>query len=114
MTHLFDPRTIPMAQWDDFINEVNSFNFRMSLHNINLDLLESQWSSIVPLLLPVLEWVEQVVYDEPDEEGETQEVSMTSPGLSQEDNSVEPFISILPPSTTTCPAPTQHPPPPVD
>ena len=83
----------------------------MSLHNINRDLLESQWSSIVPLLLPVLDWVEQVVYDEP-EEG--QEVSMTSPGLSQEDNSAEPFISILPPSTTTCPAPTQHPPPPVD
>ena len=60
----FDPTNITPSQWDDFKGDIYSFNFRISFPNIDRSVLERQWDFIFRLLAPVLDYVEDIVYQE--------------------------------------------------
>ena len=60
----FEPNKISTSQWDDFKGDIYSFNFRMSFPNIDRAVLERQWDFIFKLLAPVLDYVEDLVYQE--------------------------------------------------
>ena len=78
----FNPTETSVEQWDSFIGDIMSFNFRMSVHKIDRVKLEQQWINIFNLLFPVLQFVENIVYQEgghSSEDGEDDDMVIGSP-----------------------------------